>query len=68
MADVVRLFDEFAGRRFIERFLNPHEASRQGPRTFKRREVALDEHHLQVFLVERKHDDIDGQRGTGELV
>ena len=51
---------ELAPRGFIERLVEAHEPARQCPLAFERRQRPLNQHHLQLFLVQAEDDAVDG--------
>ncbi len=59
-----RFFAQLARRRLVEGLVEVDEAARQGPRVLERRELALDQEHLEIGDIEPEHDAVDRQRGA----
>ena len=53
---------ELAARGVVERLVDADEAAGQRPRVLERLQLALDQQHLEVGLVEPEHDAVDGER------
>jgi hypothetical protein len=59
---------ELALRGLVDRLAEPHEPAGQRPRVLERRQLALDQQHLQIGLVEAEHHAVHRQRRAGILV
>ena len=59
---------ELARRGFVDGLVEPHEPAGQRPGVLERRQLALDQEHLEVGLVEAEHHAVDGERRARILV
>jgi hypothetical protein len=53
---------ELALRGLVDGLVEPHEPTRQRPRVLERRQLALDQQHLEIGLVEAEHHAVHRQR------